>query len=47
MVGAPGAGSEISFVAAATTIYGLLEARAAYTPASGETFTCELELEQY
>jgi len=29
-----------------TTIYGLLEARAAYTPASGETFTVTLEAER-
>jgi len=30
----------------ATTLYGLLEARAAYTPASGETFTVTLEAER-
>lgn len=46
VIGVPAVGSEINFVATATTVYGLLEARAAYTPASGETFTCELEIVQ-
>jgi hypothetical protein len=35
-------GTEINFTVA--TLYGLLEARAAYTPASGETFTVSLEV---
>lgn len=42
-----GTGSEIAFVAVATSIYGLLEARGAYTPESGETITVELECEQH
>ena len=42
----PNVGSEINFVATAQKVYGLLEARAAYTPASGETFTVELEVLQ-
>lgn len=46
VIAAPSVGSEINFVPSTTTIYGLLEARAAYTPASGETFTCELEIQQ-
>jgi hypothetical protein len=32
--------------AKATTLYGLIEARGAYTPASGGTFTVTLEVEQ-
>lgn len=35
-------GNFLDFVGAATTLYGLLEARAAYTPASGEVFTVTL-----
>ncbi len=47
VVAAPDAGSEVNFsLASGQTIYGLLEAKAAYTPASGETFTCELEIHQ-
>jgi len=39
--GAPAVGSEFMFTpdAAGRSIYALVEARAAYTPASGETFT--------
>jgi len=40
----PAIGSDITF--AVGTYYGLLEARAAYTPVSGEVFTCELEVIQ-
>lgn len=40
-------GTEINIVCSATTIYGLLEARAAYTPGSAETFTVELEVFQF
>lgn len=40
-------GSEINFdLSSGQVIYGLLEARGAYTPASGETFTVELEVLQ-
>lgn len=39
--GVPGVGSEINFTS--DTIYGLLEVRGAYAPASGETFTVSLE----
>jgi len=42
--GVPVVGSEINFTAA--TYYGLLEARAGYTPASGETFNVLLEVIQ-
>lgn len=43
--GGPGAGSEITFqLASGQTIYGLLEARAAYTPESAEEFTVDLEV---
>ena len=42
--GVPALGSEINF--AAQTYYGLLEARAAYTPGNAETFTVELEVIQ-
>ena len=47
-VGVPTAGGELTCRPAAgtTVIYGLLEARAAYTPTSGETFTAELEVLQ-
>ena len=41
-VAAAAAGTELNYTSA--TLYGLLEARAAYTPASGETFTVSLEL---
>ena len=45
--GLPVTGSEINFdLASGTKLYGLLEARAAYTPASGETFTLDLEVLQ-
>lgn len=45
--GVPNVGSEINFkLASGTDIYGLLEARGAYTPASGETFTIEIEVLQ-
>lgn len=40
--GAPLVGAEISFDAA-TAVYALIEARAAYTPVSGEIFTLEAE----
>lgn len=45
-IGVPAVGSDILFDAGASTtnIYGLLEARGAYTPASGETFTVALEV---
>lgn len=44
--GAPHTGSEANFVCASnnTKLYGLLEAKAAYTPVSGETITVELEV---
>lgn len=42
--GANAAGSEMRLrLAAGTTVFGLLEARAAYVPASGEIFTVTLE----
>lgn len=45
--GVPNFGSEITAsLASGSTVYGLLEARAAYTPASSEVFTCELEVLQ-
>lgn len=40
--GVPNVGSEINFTS--DTYYGLLEARAAYTPGSAEQFTLELEM---
>lgn len=40
--GAPNAGSEINFTS--DTVYGLLEARGAYPPASAEVFTVDLEV---
>jgi hypothetical protein len=45
-IGVPTIGSTLAFVPAsgATTLYYLIEARAAYTPASGETFTPTLEV---
>lgn len=46
-VGVPIIGSDISFVlASGTSVYGLLEARSAYTPASAETITVYLEVYQ-
>lgn len=47
-VGAPVLGPFISFAAAAGSqiLYALIEARAAYTPASGETFTLALDIDQ-
>jgi len=42
--GTPLIGSEINFVS--QTYYGLLEARGAYAPVSGETFTVDLEVLQ-
>lgn len=42
--GQPGVGSEINFTD--QTVYGLLEARGAYTPASAEVFTVDLEVIQ-
>jgi hypothetical protein len=44
-VGIPNAGAAITIapVASGTTLYGLVEATAAYTPASGETFNATLE----
>lgn len=45
--GAPLVGSEINFKLPSTdTIYGLIEARGAYTPTSAEVFTVELEVLQ-
>lgn len=45
--GTPVDGSEINFaLPSGQTIYGLLEARGAYTPASAESFTLELEVLQ-
>lgn len=44
---APTVGSEVSVsLASGQSVFGLLEARAAYTPASGETFAVELEILQ-
>jgi hypothetical protein len=40
---APLSGSEMLAPAAANVVYGLIEARGAYTPASGETFSVKLE----
>jgi len=37
---------EIGIALAVPTLYGLIEARAAYTPASAEVFTVNLEIEQ-
>lgn len=45
--GVPNTGSEINFkLSSGQVVYGLCEARAAYTPASGETLTWELEVLQ-
>jgi hypothetical protein len=47
VIGAPAVGQEINFaLASAQTLYGLLEARAAYAPISGEVFTVDLEIQQ-
>lgn len=48
-IGVPSIGSEINFTAAAgdTSVYALIEARAAYTPTSAEVFTLALEIHQY
>lgn len=43
-IGVPVTGGELNFTA--QTYYGLIEARAAYTPANGEVFTVELEVVQ-
>lgn len=47
-IGSPNAGSEINFtpVTGAKTLCALIEARGAYTPTSGETFTLAAELLQ-
>ncbi len=43
-IGVPVTGSEVSFATHPSgTVYGLLEARAAYTPASAEVFTVVME----
>lgn len=44
-IGVPNNGTDVTTVTpnGATTIYGLLEARAAYTPANAEVFTVQLE----
>lgn len=45
--GVPNAGSEITFsISSGQVLYGLLEARAAYTPGSAEVFTAKLEIVQ-
>lgn len=45
--GAPAVGQEINVkLASGQTIYGLLEARGAYTPGNAEIFTVDLELQQ-
>jgi hypothetical protein len=45
--GVPITGSEINFkLASGSTIYGLLEARGAYTPGNAEVFTADLEILQ-
>lgn len=45
--GAPLVGSDITFaLGSGTTVYGLIEARAAYVPTSGEVFTAVLEIFQ-
>lgn len=45
-IGVPNTGSEINFGGHAT-VYGILEARAAYGPASAEVFVADLEVERY
>lgn len=45
--GVPVSGSEINFkLASGSTVYGLLEARAAYVPTNAGTFICSLEVLQ-
>ena len=45
--GSPNIGSEINFkLPSGTDIFALIEARGAYTPVSGETFTLEVEVLQ-
>lgn len=45
--GVPVSGSEVNFkLSSGLVLFGLLEARGAYTPASGETFLVELEVIQ-
>lgn len=47
VISAPSVGTDVTVkLASGQTIYGVLEARAAYTPASTETFTVELEVIQ-
>ena len=47
-IGTPSVGSEVGFdLASGSTVYGLLEARGAYTPASAETFTVDLQIVQF
>lgn len=47
-VGVPGAGAEVNYdIGSATTLYGLLEARAGYTPASAEVLTVVPEIHLY
>lgn len=47
VLGAPQAGAEVSVkLGSGSTIYGLLEARAAYAPGNAEVFTVELEVLQ-
>jgi hypothetical protein len=43
-VGVPVTGAEINFAISGTSIYGLLEAKAAYTPGNAEVFTVTLEM---
>lgn len=46
-IGVPNSGTDITFTpGTGQTIYGLLEARGAYTPGSAEVFTVELEVWQ-
>lgn len=45
-IGVPLIGAEINVYPTTNTLYGLLEARATYTPASAEVFTAVLELHQ-
>jgi hypothetical protein len=47
VLGVPAVGTEVNFsLASGQAVYGLLEARAAYAPASAEVFTCVLEILQ-
>lgn len=46
--GVPGTGAEMNYdLGTGTTLYALIEARAAYTPASGEVFTVVPEIHLY